>query len=191
MAEKLKRAQPTSSIANALNLAAVHEATKPASIPPEPRPRASDVAPPHEYVPSTPVAPQRGSIVNMPSPSLPPAAPRQQQSEPVVYASREPTGEPADIIRQLHLTATTDATLQRVIAAYSRAIGFELTKTEFFRAVLHALEPTVELHVREASTLGRLRRHKNEAWLFHKRDELERAIAAAFTAAMRAAPTMK
>jgi len=73
-------------------------------------------------------------------------------------------------------------------AAYSRATGLELTRSEFLRAVLSALEPTIALHEREATGIGPLRRAKNEAWLLHKRDELERAIARAFTAAMRAAP---
>jgi hypothetical protein len=47
------------------------------------------------------------------------------------------------------------------------------------------------VHAREARSIGRLKRPKNDAWLFHKRDELERTIARAFVAAMRAAPAME
>ena len=66
-----------------------------------------------------------------------------------------------------------------------------LTRSEFLRAVLHALAPTIRLHEREGRGIGPLKRTKNEAWLFHKRDELERMIARAFTAAMRGAPSME
>lgn len=187
MAEKLKRVQPTSSIANALNLDAVKAATEPA--PSSPPARAS--AAPVTDLFAAPATQQRASVVPMPQPAITAPVSRSHPPEPPAYAPREATGEPANIIRQFQLTASTDATLQKVIAAYSRAVGFELSKTEFLRAVLHALEPTVELHAREASRIGRLKRHKNEAWLFHKRDELERTIARAFTAAMRAAPSLE
>jgi len=88
-------------------------------------------------------------------------------------------------MRQFQLTPTTDAILKQVMAAYSAAVGFELHASEFIRAVLYALAPTIKLHEREARRLGHLRRPKNEAWLFHRRDEIERAIAGAFTDAMR------
>ena len=126
-----------------------------------------------------------------------PTAPRTQMlqhqpaPDPRLYASREPTGERAVVMRQFQLTPSADATLQEVIAVYSQATGLEMTRSEFLRAVLHALSPAVVFHEREARTIGRLRRPKNEARLFNVRDDLERAIARAFTAAMRAVPTME
>ena len=116
----------------------------------------------------------------------------QRQTAPTseAYAPLEPTGERALVMRQFQLTPSADATLRNVIATYGHATGLELTRSEFLRAVLHALSHTVAFHEREARAIGRLKRPKNEAWLFDRRDELEHAIAKAFTAAMRAAPTM-
>jgi hypothetical protein len=94
-------------------------------------------------------------------------------------------------MRQFQLTPTADATLRAVIDAYSQGTGIELTRSEFLRAVLQALAPALEFHQREGRGLGPLKRSKNEPWLLHKRDELERMIARAFTAAMRASPAMK
>jgi hypothetical protein len=94
-------------------------------------------------------------------------------------------------MRQFQLTPTADAALKQLIEAYSRATGLQLTRSEFLRAMLCALSEALPFHEREAATIGPLRRAKNEPWLFHKRDELERAIARAFTAAMRAAPSLR
>ena len=58
--------------------------------------------------------------------------------------------------------------------------------SELIRAMLIALGGAVELHAPEARSLGRLRRSRNDAWLSHKRGELEFTIAKAFTAATRA-----
>jgi hypothetical protein len=181
MAEKLKRTQPTSSIANALNLEAVRAATGPAQVTARPSVGAQtdDLA-----------AAPRPSVVTFPGSGSSPVPRHVAPAEPKVYAPREPTGEPPSIVRQIQLTPSADATLEKVIGVYSRATGLQLSKSEFVRAVLHALAPTVDLHAREAANIGPLRRPKNEACLFHKRDELERAIARAFTIAMRAAPAM-
>ena len=162
MAEKLRRTQPTSSIAAALNLDAV---------------RAFALQP-------TPV-------VALPSPARGPAQYGRSSQASQSLASGEPTGESASVMRQVQLTPTADATLKALMDAYGRATGLELTRSEFLRAALHALAPTVQIHERAAAGIGRLRRAKNEARLFHKRDELERRIAGAFTAAMRAAPNFE
>ncbi len=189
MAEKLKRIQPTSSIANALNLDAVRAAT-------DPKPEAVWTSTPALTAQPDQAAPdaasvQRASVVAMPRALR--AQMLQCQPDPYSrpYSSGEPTGERAIVMRQFQLTPSADATLQEVIAAYSQATGLELTRSEFLRAVLRALSPAVAFHVREARTIGRLKRAKNEARLFNRRDELEHAIARAFTAAMRAAPTME
>ena len=175
MAEKLTRIQPTSSIANALNLDAVRAATGPT-----PEPAAPPVTPT-----------QRATVVAMPTAPRTQMLQHQPTPDPQPYASREPTGERAVVMRQFQLTPSADATLQEVISAYSQATGLDMTRSEFLRAVLHALSHTVRFHEREARTIGRLKRPKNEARLFNIRDDLERAIAKAFTAAMRAAPTME
>ena len=189
MAEKLQRMQPTSSIANALNLDAVRAAIDPT---PEPA-RATPVAVATGPEPAAPAAfaAQRATVVAMPT--VPRTQMLQHQAAPDQqrYPSREPTGERAAVMRQFQLTPSADATLQRVIATYGQATGLELTRSEFLRAVLHALSHTVGLHEREARTIGRLKRPKNEAWLFNRRDELEQAIARAFVAAMRAAPSLE
>lgn len=189
MAEKLKRIQPTSSIANALNLDAVRAATDPA---PEPaRATAAQTGTlPEQAAPAAAPA-QRATVVALPTAPRIEMLQRQQATEPQPYALPEPTGERAVVMRQFQLTPSADATLQEVIAAYSQATGLEMTRSEFLRAVLHALSHTVGFHEREARTIGRLKRPKNEARLFNMRDELERSIAKAFAAAMRAAPTME
>ena len=104
--------------------------------------------------------------------------------------SAAPTGEFPNVFRQFRLTPSADDTLQAITDAYGRATGLQLTRSEFLRATLRALRHALPMHEREARQIGPLRRPKNEARLFHKRDELERAIARAFVAAMRAAPAM-
>ena len=189
MAEKLKRIQPTSSIANALNLDAVRAATE---LVPEPvRASASAVAQLPELSATAVIPAQRATVVTMPPAARAQNLQRYSNADPQPYPTREPTGERAVVMRQFQLTPSADATLQEMIASYSQATGLELTRSEFLRAVLHALSSTVLLHQREARSIGRLKRPKNEAWLFNKRDELERSIARAFVAAMRAAPSME
>src|SRR4249920_4216807 len=137
MAEMLKRNQPTSSIANALNLDALRAATE---LAPEPV-RASAAAVATLPEPGAPgVAPaQRATIVAMTTAPRTQILQRQAAPDPQPYASREPTGERAVVMRQFQLTPSADATLQEVIAAYSQATGLELTRSELLRAVLHAL----------------------------------------------------
>lgn len=181
MAEKLRREQPTSSIASALNLDAVRAAINPAppmsggavaAVPEPSRGSTSHVAP----------VTQAPRAIRPPPAFLPPT------HEPRLVPAPEPTGERPNIIRQFQLTAATDGILKQAIAAYSSAVGFELHASEFIRAVLLALGGTIDLHAMEARSIGQFKRPKNEASQFHKRDELERAIARAFVVAMRRAP---
>lgn len=132
MAEKLKRTPPSSSIANALSLDAVRAAIEPA-----PPPTASSVVP-------LPIAARHVPLPQRPpSPEQPPVA-------------REPSGEPASIVRQFQLTPAADAVLKSLLERYSQATGLELTRSEFLRAILRALGPTVDLHEREARGIGPL-----------------------------------
>lgn len=140
IAERLKKPPPTSSIANALNLKAVRAATGPAPSPA--RGGAAPAAAVLEHAAQEQVTQQRPSVVSFPQ-QQPALSQRHQSPETRLYPSREPTGEPPTVVRQFQITASTDATLQRIIAAYSQATGLKLTNSEFLRAVLHALEPTV------------------------------------------------
>jgi hypothetical protein len=176
MARKLERLQPSSSIANVLDLDAACAAIgKPSR---------------HQLV-VTAAAPLLEAVTSGEDSSLARFPAGAAQVPPSVTPSAAPTGEFPQVMRQIKLTPTADATLQSVIEAYSRATGLELTRSEFMRALILALGHTRQLHEREARGIGRLRRPKNEARLFHKRDELERSIARAFIAAMRGAATME
>ena len=141
MAERLKRIQPTSSIASALNLDAVRAATDPTSerhlatavgATKSSEPEAPTVAPVHR---SSVVAMQTGPWTEVPQ--------RQSAPDPRPFGARRPTGERAEVMRQFQLTPSADAALQDVMSAYSRATCLELTRSEFLRSVLRAPPPTV------------------------------------------------
>ena len=102
----------------------------------------------------------------------------------------EPTGEPANIPRQVMLTETCDKTLKRVVRIYSQAIGFDLSNAEMIRSMLHAVAHAVPMLEREAGNMERMRRPKNARGNEAIRDQIERNIASAFVAGMRAAPEM-
>lgn len=163
MPEELKREQPSSSVATLFRKDVARAA----------------IAPPGAH---TPVAPTQQA----PQPEAAPARP-----EPRPMAGTAPTGEPADLLRQFQLTASADAALRRVMRAYSDGCGVELNRSEFIRALFHVLEHTIPQHERAARSVEPLRRPKNDPWLLHKRDELERALARAMQEAFRAAPPME
>lgn len=100
------------------------------------------------------------------------------------------SGEVPDVPRQFTLTAKTDRTLKRVIATYSEATGIDLKHSELLRAILVAVEHAMPELIREAQVIGRLRRPKNDRGREAEREELERNIAKAFVAAMRATGLM-
>ncbi len=186
MPKDLKRPQPSSSIANALDNALDIDASRAAMGQPSARQVVSTNAAPAATpagAPTLRLASGGGAAaLASPAPAATPAAPP---------LSTAPTGELPTVKRQFQLTASADQVLKRLIDAYSDATGLDITGSEFFRAMLYGMEHTVELHEREARTLGALRRAKNDPWLLHKRDELEKKLAHAFVAAMRAAPTLE
>lgn len=186
MPKDLNRPQPSSSIANALDNALDMEASRAAMghstvrqvVSTNTTPAATPVA-----APALRLASAAGSaVLASPAPAATPAPPA---------LSTAPTGELPTVKRQFQLTASADQILKRLIDAYSDATGLDITGSELFRAMLYGMEHTPELHEREARTLGTLRRAKNDPWLLHKRDELEKKLARAFVAAMRAAPTLE
>lgn len=117
-----------------------------------------------EHVPPTPVA---NDIPPQPAPA-------------------EPAGEPANIHRQFILTRSADETLKKLVRIYSRAGGVDLKSSEVMRAVLIALEHAAPELEREATRTGRLKRPKNDRGNEGLRDRLERRIARAIIAGVRA-----
>lgn len=167
MAEPLKREQPSSSVATIFSKEAAQAAVgAPGS---------------HAIVAPAPVLEERPQ-------AQPPAPVRPDLRR---FAEPSATGEPADVLRQFQLTGEADKTLKRVMRIYSEATGVDLNRSEFLRAVLHAVAHSLTQHERAARTIGPLRRPKNDKWLLHKRDELERALASALQDGFRAAPPMK
>ena len=150
MPKPLDKPQPTSSVANMLDLGVGAAAlAKP---------------PRRENVPPTSVA---NEIPPQPVPS-------------------EPPGEPANIHRQFILTRSADETLKKLVRIYSRAGGVDLKSSEVMRAVLVALEHASPELEREAARIGRLKRPKNDRGNEGLRDRLERRIARAIIAGLRA-----
>jgi len=98
----------------------------------------------------------------------------------------EPTGDPANIHRQFILTRSADETLKKLVRIYSRAGGVDLKSSEVMRAVLIALEHAAPELEREATRIGRLKRPKNDRGNEGLRDRLERRIARAIIAGVRA-----
>jgi len=97
------------------------------------------------------------------------------------------TGEPTNIYRQFILTGSTDETLRKLLMIYRKATGVDLKASEVMRAVLIALEHAVPELEREATRIGRLKRHKNERGNEDLRNQLERRIAGSIIAGTRAA----
>ncbi len=150
MPKPLDKPQPTSSVANMLDLGVGAAAlAKP---------------PRRENVPPTPVA---NEIPPQPVPADPP-------------------GEPVNIHRQFILTRSADETLKKLVRIYSRAGGVDLKSSEVMRAVLVALEHAAPELEREAARIGRLKRPKNDRGNEGLRDRLERRIARAIIAGLKA-----
>jgi hypothetical protein len=161
MPEPLTRKQPTSSIATLFS----DEAARAALAPPGARVTAAPVIQPYRSE-SRPEPPRHWPV------------------------STAPTGEPSGIVRQFQLTATADAALRRVMRVYCEATGIELNRSEFLRALIRVLEHALTQHEHAAATVGPVRRSKNDPWLLHLRDDLERRLAAALHLALRTAPPM-
>lgn len=105
---------------------------------------------------------------------------------PAQPAPEEPAGEPANLHRQFILTRSADETLKKLVRIYSRAGGVDLKSSEVMRAVLIALEHAAPELEREAARVGRLKRPKNDRGNEGLRDRLERRIARAIIAGVRA-----
>jgi hypothetical protein len=158
MPKPLNKPQPTSSVANLL----------------EPGVAAAALAPTGTLSPTAPrnsPIPNEGQIVG---------------SDQAVAAG-VPTGELANITRQFILTSSTDETLKRLLAVYSRASGANLTNSHVLRAILKAVSHAMPELEREATRLRALKRPSNARGKEALREEFEKKLATAFVAGMRAA----
>ena len=84
------------------------------------------------------------------------------------------------------LTASTDRTLKRLIMGYSETTGLDIKHSEMLRAMLMVIENTMPQLLRAAQEIGPLRRPKNDRGKESQREEMERRIAHALAAGMRA-----
>jgi hypothetical protein len=98
----------------------------------------------------------------------------------------QPSGDPANVLRQFSLTPSTDRTLKRLVNIYSAATNLDLKASEVLRAVLVALEHAAPELEREAGQIGTLKRPKHERGNEALRDQLERRIARAIIVGTRA-----
>jgi hypothetical protein len=163
MAKALKKEPPTSSVAGLLDVNIGAAAIKP--------PQNTDAqmrTPPERQVPEGQVSP--------------PPAPLPEPG-PIV--------ESTSVMRQFSLSHSTSETLKELVEVYSRASGLDLKLSEVLRAVLVALDHAMPELRREAVHIGRLKRPKHERGNEGLRDELDRKIARAIVAGMRAAKTME
>jgi Arc/MetJ-type ribon-helix-helix transcriptional regulator len=98
----------------------------------------------------------------------------------------EPTGEPADVKRELTLTRSTDQTLDELVALYQRATGSRVHASHVMRALLRALSLALPEIERSATALGPLRRPSNAPGREAERDEFEARLAESLLAGLRA-----
>lgn len=84
------------------------------------------------------------------------------------------------------VTARTDRVLKRLVSTYSDATRIDLKHSEVLRAILVAVEHAMPELLREANGIGVIRRPKNDRGREAEREQLERRIAKAFVAGMRA-----
>jgi hypothetical protein len=133
-------------------------------------------------------------VIAKPEAITPRTLPTPVQTMPIPERANQdeirPSGEVPDIPRQFTLTSKTDRILKRLVGTYSEATGMDLKHSELLRAVLVAVEHAMPELVREAQGIGPLRRPKNDRGREAEREDVERRIAKAFLAGMRAAGMM-
>jgi hypothetical protein len=164
MAKPLTRPQPLSSVAGMLQPGIGAQAL-------------SKPAPAHVPVPISEAQPPQ------PATFVPPPAAKPKLAVP--------TGEIPNVPRQFTLTASTDRVLRRIVGIYSEAAGMDLKHSELLRAILMAVEHAVPELEREAAVIGKIKRPKNDRGREAEREALERRIAKAFIAGMRAARVLE
>jgi len=134
--------------------------------------------------------PQSSPVVAAPIVEAQPAY-SQPTPSPVYRMPKISTGEAPDIPRQFTLTASGDKTLREIISVYSEATGIDVNHSEFLRVVMIAIRHSMKELTREAASIGRLKRPKNDKGKEGERELMERKIAKAFVSGMRAASVLE
>ena len=98
--------------------------------------------------------------------------------------------EKENILRQFGLTADSDRILKKIVSVYSDATSLDLKNSEFLRSFLIAVEHALPELEREAQAIGRLKRPKNDRDKKGIQQQMERQIAKAIVAGMRAVATL-
>jgi hypothetical protein len=95
------------------------------------------------------------------------------------------------INRQFILTKNSDKILKEIVSIYGEATGLEIKHSEWLRSVLIAVAHALPELKREASAIGKLKRPKNEKSNREIQEIMERKIAKAFVAGMRAVSSLE
>jgi hypothetical protein len=98
----------------------------------------------------------------------------------------EPSGEAADVKRELTLTRSTDQTLDELVAVYQRATGSRVHASHMMRALLRAVSLFLPEIEQSPAALGPLRRPSNAPGREAERDAFEAQLAESLLAGMRA-----
>jgi len=106
-------------------------------------------------------------------------------------APRDFPGEVVYLKREFVVTLEADEAITRLVEAYRRATRTRMTASHVLRSVALAVERAMPTLEREAQRLGPMRLPSNARSRRAERERFERAIAAAFTAGMRAAAAME
>lgn len=109
----------------------------------------------------------------------------------VAGAPRDIFGEVVYLKREFVVTLEADEAITRLVEAYRRATRTRMTASHVLRSVALAVERAMPTLEREAQRLGPMRLPSNARSRRAERERFERAIAAAFTAGMRAAAAME
>jgi hypothetical protein len=120
------------------------------------------------------------------TPARTPAGPHAGVPASSLAQAATPTGEPADIKRELTLTRTADRTVEDLLSLFQRTTGCRLHASHLMRALLHAVRLSLPEIEREAEALGPLRRPSNAVGKEAERDAFEARIAACLHAGVRA-----
>jgi len=173
MAKPLREPPPTSSVARLLDVEAASRALAPAQ----------------------PAAPEPSKPANLDAPALTPSTPPLRQSEalpvhhvsPPNLSSAAPTGEPANIKRELVLSPSTEETFSRLVELYRRSTGTRLSSSHVARAMLKGVAACMASLEREAEAIGRLRLPGNARGREGEREQFEDRIAESFVNGVRSA----
>ncbi len=173
MAKPLREPPPSSSVARLLDVEAASRALAPAQ----------------------PAAPEPSQPANRDAPAITTPAPLARQPEvppvhhvpPATASPAAPTGEPANIKRELVLSPSTEETFSRLVELYRRSTGTRLSSSHVARAILKGVAACLPALEREAETIGRLRLPGNARGREGERERFEERIAEAFVNGVRSA----